>query len=232
MKLEARNAAIKQTMLSTTMLTIMMVVFYVSAGRTDIPRSWFLFSVTLVYFVASNLAQYRYNPGLLIQRLKIRREGSKTWDEVLMRVANLTAMLLMPAVAGLDVGRYRWSNLGLPYAIVGVVSLVVSSVLINWAMIENPYFEPTVRIQNDRDHHVVTTGPYAFVRHPGYISGILWLASVPLILGSLYAFAPFALYTVLMTLRTYLEDRTLQEELPGYTDYAERVKYRLFPGIW
>jgi preprotein translocase subunit SecF len=135
MKLEARNAAIKQTMLSTTMLTIMMVVFYVSAGRTDIPRSWFLFSVTLVYFVASNLAQYRYNPGLLIQRLKIRREGSKTWDEVLMRVANLTAMLLMPAVAGLDVGRYRWSNLGLPYAIVGVVSLVVSSVLINWAMI-------------------------------------------------------------------------------------------------
>ncbi len=214
------------------MLAIMMVVFYVSAGRTDIPRSWFLFGVVFVYLVASNLALYRYNPELLIQRLKIRREGSKTWDEILVRISNLTALLLLPAMAGLDVGWYRWSSLGLPYAIVGVVSIVVSSILINWAMIENPYFEATVRIQDDRDHHVVTTGPYAIIRHPGYLSGILWIASVPLILGSLYALAPFALYTVLMTLRTYLEDMTLQEELPGYTEYAERVKYRLFPGIW
>ena len=117
------------------------------------------------------------------------------------------------------------------YAVMGVVFLIVSSVLVNWAMIENPYFEPTVRIQNDRDHQVVTTGPYAIVRHPGYLSGILWIASIPLILGSLYALAPFVLYTVLMILRTYLEDRTLQEELPGYTEYAERIKYRLFPVI-
>ena len=230
--MEARNAAIKQTMLSTAMLAIMMAVFYASAGRTDIPRSWFLFCVAFVYFVASNLALYRYNPGLLIQRLKLSRKGSKTWDEVLMRVSNLTALLLMPAVAGLDVGRYGWSSLGLPYAVVGVVSLVVSSVIVNWAMIENPYFEPTVRIQNDRGHQVVTTGPYAIVRHPGYLSGILWIASIPLILGSLYAFLPFALYTVLMSLRTDLEDKTLQKELPGYAEYSERVRYRLFPGIW
>lgn len=230
--MEARNAAIKQTMLSTAMLAIMMAVFYASAGRTDIPRSWFLFCVAFVYFVASNLALYRYNPGLLIQRLKLSRKGSKTWDEVLVRVSNLTALLLVPAVAGLDVGRYGWSSLGLPYAVVGVVSLVVSSVIVNWAMIENPYFEPTVRIQNDRGHQVVTTGPYAIVRHPGYLSGILWIASIPLILGSLYAFLPFALYTVLMSLRTDLEDKTLQKELPGYAEYSERVRYRLFPGIW
>ncbi|MCX6655354.1 MAG: isoprenylcysteine carboxylmethyltransferase family protein [Candidatus Bathyarchaeota archaeon] len=219
-------------MLSTAMLAIMMVVFYVSAGRIDIPQSWFLFSVIFVYFEASNIALYRYNPELLIQRLKIRRKGSKTWDEVLMRLTNLTALLLVPAVAGLDVGRYQLSSLGLPYSVVGVVSLIVSSVLINWAMIENPYFEPTVRIQDDRDHRVVTTGPYAIVRHPGYLSGILWLASVPLILGSLYAFAPYVLYAVLITLRTYLEDRTLREELRGYTEYAERVRYRLVPWIW
>ncbi len=230
--MEARNAAIKQTMLSSAMLAIMMAVFYVSAGRTDIPQSWFLFSVVFVYFVASNIALYRYNPELLVQRLKIRRKGSKTWDELLMRLTNLTALLLVPAAAGLDVGRYRWSSFGLPYSVVGVVSLVLSSVLINWTMIENPYFEPTVRIQDDRDHRVVTTGPYAIVRHPGYLSGILWLASVPLIFGSLYAFAPYVLYAVLITLRTHLEDRTLREELRGYTEYAERVRYRLVPWIW
>ena len=230
--MEARNAAVKQTILSTAILGIMMAIFYFSAGRTDIPRSWFLFIVAFIYFVANNLALYKYNPGLLIQRLKIRREGSKTWDEVLVRVSNLSALLLVPAVAGLDVGRFRWSSLELPYAVVGLVSLVVSSVLTTWAMIENPYFEPTVRIQDDRGHHVVTTGPYALIRHPGYLSGILWVASVPLILGSLYAFLPVLLYTVLMSLRTYLEDRTLQEELPGYATYAERVRYRLFSGIW
>jgi protein-S-isoprenylcysteine O-methyltransferase Ste14 len=230
--LKARNVAIKQTVLSTAMVAVMMATFYVSAGRTDIPWSWFLFSLAFVYFVVNNLALYRYNPELLIQRLKIRREGSKTWDEVLVRVSNLTALLLVPAVAGLDVGRYRWSTLGLPYIIVGVVTLVVSSVFTSWAMIENPYFEPTVRIQTDRGHHVVTTGPYAIIRHPGYLSGILWVASVPLILGSLYTFAPFTLYTVLISLRTYLEDRTLQEELPGYTEYVEMVKYRLCPWIW
>lgn len=230
--MEARNAAIKQTMLSTAILGIMMAIFYVSAGRTDIPRSWFLFIVAFIYFVANNLALYRYNPGLLIQRLKIRREGSKTWDEVLMRASNLTALLLMPAVAGLDVGRFRWSSLGLPFAAVGLVSLIVSSVLTTWAMIENPFFEPTVRIQDDSGHHVVTTGPYAIIRHPGYLAGILWVASIPPILGSLYAFLPVALYTVLMSLRTYLEDRTLQVELIGYSEYTERVRYRLFLGIW
>lgn len=214
------------------MLAVMMAVFYVAAGRVDIPRSWFMFCTVFVYFVASNFVLYKYNPGLLIQRLKLGREGSKMWDEVLMRVTNLTALLLLPAVAGLDIGRFRWSNLGLPYAFVGVFLLIVSSVLINWVMIENPFFEPTIRIQDDRDHRVVTTGPYSIVRHPGYLSGILWLASIPLILGSLYAFFPFALYSVLMSLRTYLEDNTLHEELPGYAEYAERVKYRLLPGIW
>jgi protein-S-isoprenylcysteine O-methyltransferase Ste14 len=230
--LEARRAAIKAMIVSTVMLSIMMIVFYVSAGRSDIPRSWFLFSIVFIYFIVSNIIQYRYNPSLLIQRLKIKREGSKTWDEVLMRVNNLTALLLLPTVAGLDVGRYNWSNLGLPYVILGVVSIVFSSVLINWAMIENPYFETTVRIQDDRDHYVISTGPYAIVRHPGYLSGILWMASVPLILGSLFALVPFALYAFLMILRTYLEDKTLQDELSGYTEYAEKVKYRIFPGIW
>lgn len=232
MALDARGAALKQMTVSTVLLAVMMAVFYASAGRTDIPRSWLLFGVSFVYFVGSALALARYVPELLAQRLTLRREGSKAWDEVLMRAGNLTGMLLVPAVAGLDVGRYRWSSLGVIYAPLGIVLMVASSILINWAMIENPYFEPTVRIQEDRGHRVVSSGPYGFVRHPGYLSGILWMSAIPLILGSLYAFVPVALYSALMILRTHLEDGTLHEELAGYPEYAERVRYRLLPGIW
>ena len=229
---ESRQAFFKQSLLSTVLLGVMMTIFYVSAGRTDIPRSYLFIVVTFIHFIGSNLALYRYDPELLIQRLKIRRKGSKTWDEILMRVSNLTALLVMPIVAGLDIGRYHWSSLGIEYAVLGIILAVASSVMLNWAMITNPYFEPTVRIQEEREHHVISTGPYAIIRHPGYLAGILWLAATPLILGSLYSFTAFALYAALMSLRTYLEDKTLQKELTGYKEYASRVKYRLLPGLW
>ncbi len=232
MTMDVRSAVIKQASVSTVLLTVMMAVFYVSAGRTDIPRSWLLFSVSFVNFVGSALVLAWYNPELLMQRLTIRRKDSKAWDEVLMRASNLTVLLLVPAVAGLDVGRYGWSSLGVQYAVLGLIMMAASSALINWAMIENPHFEPTVRIQKDRGHRVVSTGPYGIVRHPGYLSGILWAFSIPLVIGSLYAFVPVALYSALMILRTHLEDRTLHEELTGYLEYAEKVRYRLLPGIW
>jgi len=209
-----------------------MAVFFASAGRRDLPRAWLFFGAAFVYFVASTLALYRYNPELLIARLTLRREGSKTWDEILMRAANLTGMLLIPAVAGLDLGRYGWSSLGLIYVVPGFALFILGAVLITWAMIVNRYFESTVRIQEDRDHEVVSTGPYRFVRHPGYLSGILWMSSIPLIIGSLYAFIPVMIYSAMMILRTHLEDRTLRDELPGYAEYAERVKFRLLPGVW
>lgn len=230
--METRVAVIKQLAVSAVMLAVMAVVFYASAGRTDIPRSWLLFGASLVHFTGSTLVVARHNPELLAIRLTVRRSGSKTWDEALMRACNLTMLLLLPAVAGLDVGRYGWSILGLQYAFLGLAVMAASSVLLNWAMVVNPHFEATVRIQADRGHRVVSTGPYGLVRHPGYLSGILWAASVPLVVGSLYAFVPVLLYSALMVLRTLLEDRTLQGELEGYAEYAGRVRYRLIPGVW
>ena len=230
--MELRGAVIKQLVVSAVMLAVMAAIFYASAGRTDIPRSWLLFGATLVHFTGSTLVVARLNPELISQRLTVRRVGSKSWDEVLMRVCNLTMLLLLPAVAGLDVGRYGWSALGAQYAALGLALMAVSSVLISWSMAVNPYFEPTVRIQGDRGHRVVSTGPYGLVRHPGYLSGILWAVSVPLVVGSFYAFVPVLLYSVLMVLRTQLEDRTLQGELEGYAEYARRVRYRLLPGFW
>jgi len=232
MSAAARLTLVKQTMLSSVMLVMMLTVFCVSVGGFRFPRLWFFAGMAFIYFLGSNVVLYKTNPELLVQRLKIRRSGSKTWDEVLVRASNLSAMILVPAVSGLDVGRYGWSSLGAPFLVVGVVLLVFSSVLINWAMVVNPFFEPTVRIQDDREHRVVSSGPYAFVRHPGYLSGILWMTSIPLILGSLYGLLPVAFYSVLMIIRTYLEDRPLKEELAGYREYSAKVRYRLFPGIW
>lgn len=214
------------------MLLVQIIVFFISAGHIRIPRAWVFFGVTFVYLTASAVFLDRFNPELMEQRLKMKREGSKSWDEILMRVNNLMVLLIVPVVAGLDIGRFHGSNLSVHYAVVGFALYVLGSVLINWAMIVNPYFEPTVRIQKDRGHQVITTGPYKFVRHPGYLSGVLWTLSIPLIIGSLFAFIPAAVYALLTMIRTSLEDRTLLKELKGYSEYAKRVEYRLFPRIW
>ena len=108
----------------------------------------------------------------------------------------------------------------------------VSTVLLNWAMMANPFFEPTVRIQKERGHRVITSGPYKIVRHPGYLAGILYALSVPLIIGSIFTFVPVAIYVLLIGIRTLLEDRTLHEELDGYSEYSKTVGYRLMPWLW
>ncbi len=227
-----RISVIKQVLLSCLMLVIQILSFFISAGHIDIPRAWMFFGVTFVYLIASVAVLYRFNPQLIDQRLKIKREGSKSWDEVLMRANNIMVMLIVPAIAGLDIGRFHWSSLSIHFAVLGFVLYIVGAVLINWAMIVNPHFEPTVRIQKDRGHQMITTGPYKFVRHPGYLAGILWTLSIPLIIGSVFASIPAGIYILLMIIRTSLEDRTLLKELNGYPEYAKRVKYRLFQGVW
>jgi protein-S-isoprenylcysteine O-methyltransferase Ste14 len=182
--------------------------------------------------VLSNIIVYQSNPNLVTQRLTRRRVGSKRWDEVLMRANNLILLIVVPMIAGFDVGRFLWSNLSIDFVSIGVVLYLVSSVLVVWAMTVNPFFESTVRIQTERAHSVITKGPYRWVRHPGYLGAILWASSIPLIFGSMFAFVPVGIYVGLMGLRTFLEDRTLMEELRGYSEYAEQVRYRLFPLIW
>lgn len=111
----------------------------------------------------------------------------------------------------------------------GLASLFACTVLLNWAMIVNPYFEPTVRIQKDRGHKVITSGPYKIVRHPSYLAAILYTLSVPLIIGSVFTFIPVGIYVLSMAIRALLEDRTLHGELEGYSEYARKVRHRLLP---
>jgi protein-S-isoprenylcysteine O-methyltransferase Ste14 len=142
------------------------------------------------------------------------------------------ATLAKYILAGLDV-RYGWTA-QMPLTI-QVIALVVSALgyaLGTWAMVTNAYFSMIVRIQEDRDHAVVSDGPYRYVRHPGYTGTTTFELATPIMLGSLWALLPGVLAAALTVVRTALEDRTLQEELDGYRDYAQRVRYRLLPSIW
>jgi protein-S-isoprenylcysteine O-methyltransferase Ste14 len=206
---------------------------FAAAGRFDLPRAWLFLAVSLVGMFGNVVVVALANPELLNHRGQWKtKTDAKAWDRKLLRVFGLFSLNIVPIVMGLDVGRYHWSNLGLWATVLGVALFSLGWILLTWAMLVNTHFEATVRIQTDRDHHVVTTGPYAIVRHPGYVGASLWALGSPLIVGSAYGLIPAAITAGLLVLRTGLEDKTLQAELAGYADYAQRVHYRLLPGIW
>lgn len=228
---ELKRSMIKAVLLMLMLVIIMAIIFFTAAGRFDIPRAWLFFGAMLVYFLVSIIVLYKFNPQLIDARLK-RRVGDKLWDKILMRVTNLFGVYVPIAIAGLDVGRFKWSYLSIYFTLVGFVLWIVSNFFSTWAMAVNKFFEPTVRIQKDREHQVIMTGPYRFVRHPGYLGGAMFYIAAPFIIGSAYALIPGAVAIVLITIRTALEDKTLQNELNGYTEYTKQVKYKLIPGIW
>ncbi|MHC4691730.1 MAG: methyltransferase family protein [Planctomycetota bacterium] len=172
------------------------------------------------------------NPELINHRGQWeKKKDTKPWDKILILAYGITAFYVLPVVIGLDI-RFQWSYLGIHFMIAGIVLFFVGSVILNWAMIVNTHFETSVRIQNDRAHKVITAGPYKMVRHPGYVGAILWAVATPLIIGSVVGLIPAVITGLVLVIRTWLEDRTLHSELNGYVEYAGRVKYRLFPGIW
>lgn len=225
-------ASIKQISLTSIFLIIQILLFYFSANQKINQRAWYYFIAAFFHYLFSTIIQYKLNPQLIVQRLKRKRKGSKTWDEILVRASNLTIIIVIPIIAGLDIGRYNWSLLSVNYIWIGLVFTILSTILLNYAMIANKYFEPTVRIQEERSHKVIKSGPYSIIRHPGYLSGILFAISIPLLIGSLVSFVGVGIYVILMIVRTWLEDKTLQEELEGYKEYTKQVRYRIFPRIW
>jgi protein-S-isoprenylcysteine O-methyltransferase Ste14 len=177
----------------------------------------------------------RRHPGLLAERHRVRFEDTtevKPWDKVLAPLMAVSISFPLFIVAGLD-HRWGWSPVFPTWLnILGLVMVSVGYALAVWALVENPFFSSTVRVQWERGHVVCDTGPYRIVRHPGYAGNMLPLAGIALALGSLWTLIPAVVAFIIAVIRTRLEDRTLQEELPGYRDYARRVRYRLIPGIY
>jgi protein-S-isoprenylcysteine O-methyltransferase Ste14 len=218
--------------LTLTYLLIPLILF-LCGGDAGWWQAW-LFSLLIV--AAGLLGRYwaeKRHPGLMAERARSESApGVKPWDKVLAPLMAVSISFPLVIVAGLD-HRYGWSRLFPPWLILaGFLLITVGYALGVWALVENRFFSGTVRIQKERGHTVCDSGPYRIVRHPGYIGNILPLPGIALALSSLWTLIPAAVALIIIVIRTALEDRTLQEELPGYREYAQRVRYRLFPGIY
>jgi len=202
------------------------VTLFAAAGTVEILGFW----VYVAIFAAVMVASFAFlDPGLLRERM---RPGGQR-PPLALRLFSLV-LLLHLIVAGLDRGRFHWSD-GVPawLQVAGLVAVAAGYGLAFWAMLVNRFFSSVVRIQSDRGQHVIMTGPYAFIRHPGYLAGIVIMVASGVALGSWLAAATLIVLSLPFLLhRAITEDRVLHAELPGYRDYAARVRWRVLPGIW
>ena len=208
----------------------LLALLFLPAGRLAWRPGWVFLLVVALAFGAAAFAIARINPILFRARSRFQ-PGTKSWDKALLSVI-LPAMAAILPVAALDAGRFGWSHVPLAVVLLGYAALLAGIAGMGWAQAVNPFFEPGVRIQSERAQRVVETGPYGLVRHPGYVTALLLFAGMSLALGSYWGLLPAAVASAFLVLRTAWEDRLLQAELPGYRDYAGRVRFRLVPGLW
>jgi protein-S-isoprenylcysteine O-methyltransferase Ste14 len=191
--------------------------------------------MTLGTFAVSHLVMiwvvFRRDPDLARERFR-PGPGVPAWDRRLLKLSGVVALVGL-VVGPIDVGRFHWSNTVTPtLQCAGLVGIVLGMALLSWAMAVNRFFSKVVRLQTERGHRVIDTGPYRIVRHPGYVAWIVLWTALNLALGSWLAVGLSLLMVIVIVVRTALEDRFLRDQFAGYVQYASRVKWRLVPGIW
>jgi protein-S-isoprenylcysteine O-methyltransferase Ste14 len=209
---------------------LMGAVLFVSAGRLDWLDAWVFLIAYFLVAAAGQVWLTKVNPDLADERSRWG-PNTKAWDKWIVS-ANVALLFALLVVIGLDAGRYGWSHVPWPVRAAALLGFVPAFGLPLWASRANAFLASTVRMQEERGHAVASAGPYAIIRHPMYAGMILYDVCVPLLLGSWAALAIGGVMIAMVILRTSLEDRTLQAELPGYQDYARRVRFRLLPGVW
>jgi protein-S-isoprenylcysteine O-methyltransferase Ste14 len=205
-------------------------LLFLAAGTLDWPRAWLLVGLMCLNLVVNFVLVGRKNPEIAEARSKMG-EGTKGWDKVLISI-HMLAYIAYPIVAGLDAVRYAWSSLPMAAVYPGVLLYLISWVLIAWVLLTNPFLEQTVRIQKEKGHRAITTGPYAMVRHPMYLGMLLQYASFPLVLGSNWSWIPALMMILLLLVRTAKEDKTLEAELEGDGEYKQKTRWRIMRGVW
>jgi len=228
------SGPVKSMSAKIVMGSVIVVLFvgllFLIAGRFNWTRGWAYIGLLSCGQSVSCLYVRRKDAEVLRRRGRIGR-GTKTWDKFVLGLF-ATAYLAEIVVAAVD-ERYTWSTMSGWFWLLGTIMYIFYVFMLTWAMSVNTHFEKTVRIQHDREHRVIDSGPYRIIRHPGYLGTILgFVLATPLLLGSWWAFAPAVAAAAFMVVRTALEDRTLQRELEGYKAYTQNVRCRLLPGVW
>ena len=209
------------------------LILLICGGDLGWWQAWLYSLLILAAGLGGRMWAEQRHPGITAERQnKESFHNAKAWDKVLAPLMAVSVVFPMVIVAGLD-HRHGWSLLFPLWLIVlGFILISLGYAFAAWALVENRFFSSTVRIQTERGHVVCDSGPYRFVRHPGYAGNLLPLFGIVLALGSVWTLIPAAVASIISVIRTVLEDQTLQKELPGYRDYAQRVCYRLIPGIY
>ncbi|MFC1501602.1 methyltransferase family protein [Elusimicrobiota bacterium] len=196
-------------------------------------QGWLYSALIVMEGIGSRIWAEKRHPGLMAERGKFgKAQDVKSWDKVLSPLMAVSLTFPLVIVAGLD-HRFGWSPV-LPtwLNILGFILIALGYTFAGWSLAENRFFSSMVRIQTDRGHMVCDSGPYRIVRHPGYAGNVLALPGIVLALGSVWTIIPVIVALIIAVIRIALEDKTLQEELPGYRDYVRRVRYRLIPGVF
>jgi protein-S-isoprenylcysteine O-methyltransferase Ste14 len=202
------------------------------SGKWNWWEAWVYGVLSVLSFVVSRLLVARRHPDLIAERARyMQHADAQSWDKQLAPWMGLGGILVM-LIAGLDQLLNWLPDFSLQVKIISLVIIIAGYTLSSYALVENRFFSGMVRLQTGRGHRVVSSGPYQWVRHPGYAGMLLVYLVTPLFLDSAWAFLPTVFTITLYVIRTHLEDRFLQAELSGYQDYSKQVRYRLFPGIW
>ncbi len=211
-------------------MVLLAATLFVPAGRLDWWNAWAFLAAYLSYVVGLHLWLARHDRALLAERNR-RADDAAGWDKVIIAAYSVLLMVML-ITAALDAGRYHWTAVPLVIQLIAWAGVASAMALVTWVMKVNTFLSESARIQWERGHRVVTSGPYRYVRHPMYACVIVSLVCLPLILGSWTGLALAVPLVALFVARTYMEDRMLSAGLPGYSEYASRVRYRLVPGVW
>ena len=208
---------------------VMVFILVMTSGTWTWINIWIYFTLSTLTSVLVYIFVVRVNPSLYNERGN-PSNNTKKWDLIWIRAYGLISYSSI-IIAGLD-KRNGWSSLGDGWIIPGGILIILSGILVTWAMAVNSYFSSVVRIQDDRGQTVVASGPYQYIRHPGYLSGIMFFLGTPMVLDSMYSFIPFMYIVIGFIIRIRFEEKMLITELKGYQEYTQKVKYRLIQGLW